>query len=66
MDVRTWNYDKIFVMKSIIKFFVIGASEKFCKCILMNFFEKLCFENKENVNVFKQGNKTKGGNKDAL
>ena len=33
---------------------------------LMNFFEKLCFEKRENINVFWKGNKTKGGNKDAL
>ena len=32
----------------------------------MNFFEKLCFEKKENINVFWKGNKTKGGNKVAL
>ena len=32
----------------------------------MNFFEKLCFEKRENINVFWKGNKTKGGNKDAL
>ena len=31
-------------MKSIIKFYVIGASESICKWILMNFFEKLYFE----------------------
>ena len=53
-------------MKSIIKFYVIGALENICKCILMNFFEKLCFEEKKNINVFWRGNKTKGGNKDAL
>ena len=34
-------------MKSIIKFYVIGASENFCKWILMNFFEKLSFEKKK-------------------
>ena len=32
----------------------------------MNFFEKLCFEKRENINVFWKGNKKKGGNKDAL
>ena len=31
----------------------------------MNFFEKLCFEKRENVNAFRKGNKTEG-NKDAL
>ena len=35
-------------MKSIIKFDVIhGASENICKWVLMNFFEKLCFEKKK-------------------
>ena len=53
-------------MKWIIKFYVIGASENICKRILMIFFEKLCFEKSENINVFWKGNKTKGGNKDAL
>ena len=56
----------MYAMKSIIKFYVIGASENICKWILMNFFEKLCFEKRENINVFWKGNKTKGGNKDAL
>ena len=32
----------------------------------MNFFEKLCFEKRGNINVFWKGNKTKGGNKDTL
>ena len=32
----------------------------------MNFFEKLFFEKMENINVLWKGNKTKGGNKDAL
>ena len=54
-------------MKLIIKFYVIGASENICKWILINFFEKLCFEKRENINVFFwKGNKAKGGNKDAL
>ena len=53
-------------MKSIIKFYVIRASENICKWILMNFFEKLYFEKSENINVFWKGNKTKGGNMDAL
>ena len=53
-------------MKSIIKFYVIGASENICKGMLMNFFEKLCFKKRENINVFWKGNKTKDGNKDAL
>ena len=53
-------------MKSIIKFHVIGASENICKWILANSFEKLCFGKKGNINVFWKGNKTKGGNKDAL
>ena len=53
-------------MKSIIKFYVIAVSENICKWILMNFFEKLCFEKRENINVFWKGNKTKSGNKDAL
>ena len=52
-------------MEPRIKFYVIGASESICKWILMNFFEK-CFEKRENINVFWKGNKTKGGNKDAL
>ena len=30
------------------------------------FFEKLCFEKKESINVFWKGNKMRGGNKDAL
>ena len=30
------------------------------------FFENLCFEKRENINDFWKGNKTKGGNKDAL
>ena len=30
------------------------------------FFEKLCFEKKENINLLWKGNKTKGVNKDAL
>ena len=54
------------VMISIIEFYVIGATENICKGILMNFFEKLCSEKRENINVFWKGNKTKGGNKDAL
>ena len=49
-------------MKSIIKFYVIGASENIYKWILMNFFEKLCFKKRENINVFLKGNKVKGGN----
>ena len=53
-------------MKPIIEFYVIGASENICKCILMIFFKKLCFEKRKNVNVSWKGNKTKGGNKDAL
>ena len=57
---------KIFVMKSIIKFYVVGVSQNICKWILMNFFEKLCFEIRENFNVFWKGNKTKGDNKDAF
>ena len=32
----------------------------------MYFLEKLCFEKRENIKVFWKGNKTKGGNKDAL
>ena len=53
-------------MKSIIKFYVIGASENICKWMLMNFFEKIYFEKGENINVFWKGNKTKSNNKDAL
>ena len=53
-------------MRSIIKFYVIEASENMCKWILMNFFEKLSFEKRENINVFWKGNKVKGGNKNAL
>ena len=53
-------------MKSITKFCVIGASENICKRILLNFFEKLYFEKRENINVFWKGNRTKGGNKNAL
>ena len=53
-------------MESISKFYIIGASENICKWILMNFFEKLCFEKRESINVFWKGNKTKGGSKDAL
>ena len=53
-------------MKSIIKFYVIGASENICEWILMNFFEKLCFEKRENFTLFWKENKTKGGNKNAL
>ena len=30
------------------------------------FFRKIMFGKKENINVFWQGNKMKGGNKDAL
>ena len=32
----------------------------------MNFFEKICFEKRENINAFWKVNKTKGGNKNAL
>ena len=39
-------------MKSIIKFYVIGALDNICKRIRMIFFEKLCFEKRENINVF--------------
>ena len=53
-------------MKSIIKLYVIGALENICEWILMSFFEKLCFEKRENINGFWKGNKTEGGNKDAL
>ena len=53
-------------MKSKIKLYVIGSSENICKWILMNFSEKLLFEKRESINVFWKGNKTKGGNKDAL
>ena len=52
-------------MKSVIKFYAIGASVNICKWILKNSFEKLCFEKRENI-VFWERNKTKGGNKDAL
>ena len=38
MNIRTWNWDKIFVMKSIIKFYVIGTSEIIYKWILTIFF----------------------------
>ena len=31
-----------------------------------NFFEKLCFEKRVNINVFWKGNKTKGGRKNVL
>ena len=47
-------------MQSIIKFYVIGASENICKWILVNFFEKSCLEKRENINV------SEGSNKDAL
>ena len=30
------------------------------------FFEKICFEKRENINVFWKENKTKGGEKHAL
>ena len=30
----------------------------------MNFFENLCFEKRENSNVFWKGNETKGDDKD--
>ena len=53
-------------MKAIITFYGIGASESIFKRILMNFFEILCFEKRENINVFWKGNKMKDGNKDAL
>ena len=53
-------------MKSIIKFYVIGVPENICKQMLMNFFEKGCFEKRENINVFSKANKTKGSNKNAL
>ena len=57
----------MFVMKSIIKFYVILASENICKWIIMNFFEKLCFENGENINFFfGREIKWKVANKDAL
>ena len=45
---------------------LLGASENICKWILTNFFEKLCFEKRKNINAFWKGNKTKGDNKDAL
>ena len=32
----------------------------------MNFFEKLCFDKRENISVFWKGNKAIGGIKDAL
>ena len=48
----------MFVMNSIFKFYVSEASENICKRILMNFFEKLCFEKRENINVFWKENKT--------
>ena len=53
-------------MKPIIEFYIIGASEIICKWILMNFFEKLFCEKRENINVFWKENKMKGVNKDAL
>ena len=53
-------------MESTTKFYVTVASENICKWMLMIFFEKLCFEKGENINVFWKGNKTKGGSKDAL
>ena len=53
-------------MKSIFKFYVIGDSENICKWIPMIFFEKLCFEKRENIKVFWKGNKTKGDNKNTL
>ena len=46
-------------MKSIIKFYVLGASENICKWILMIFFERLCFEKRENINVFRKKIKLK-------
>ena len=66
MNIRTWNSDKTFVTKLIIKFYVIGASENIFKWKLINFFKKLCFEKSENIYVFWKGNKMKGSNKDAL
>ena len=53
-------------MESRIKLYVIGASENNCKWMLMNFFEKIFFERRENINVSWKGNKTNGGNKGAL
>ena len=50
-------------MKWKIKFDVIGASENICKWRLMNFFVKLRFVARENINDFLKGNKNKGGNK---
>ena len=57
---------QIFIMKSLIKFYVIETSENICKRRLINFFEKLFFEKEKSINVFWKGNKTKDGNKDAL
>ena len=53
-------------MKSVIKFYVIGASENIRKRILMNFFEELCFEKGKILMFFWKGNKTKDGIKAAL
>ena len=53
-------------MKSLIELNIIGSSEIIFKWIVMNCFEKLVFEKRENINVFWKGNKTEGGNKDAL
>ena len=39
-------------MKSIIKFYDIGASENSCKRILIIFFKKICFEKRKKILMY--------------
>ena len=55
MNKWTWGYGikiKYLLWNQQNKFYVIGALENICKRILMNFFEKLCYEKRENINFF--------------
>ena len=51
-------------MKSIILCY--WGFGKYLQMNTKEFFRKIMFEKRENINVFWKGNKTKGGNKDAL
>ena len=53
-------------MKGLIEIYIIGSSEIICKWILMNFFEKIYWEKRENIIVFWKENKMKSVNKGAL
>ena len=56
MNIGTWNYDKTFVMKWLIEFYVIVASEIICKRIIIKFVLKAYCLKRQNMNIFLKEN----------